>query len=99
IALNGLQTRSKALDVAWKTKNWIVLLGAGSVKWARSDLVTTPTLGYSRLFEAARLYFECKKSSEFCRILATGGDPSKNGIPEAEIMARELRSIGVPESD
>ena len=99
IALSGLQTRSQALNVDWKARNWIILLGVGSIQWPQSGLVTSHTLGYSRLFEAARLYFNCKKSADFCRILTTGGDPSKNGISEADTMAHELKEIGVTESD
>lgn len=99
LALNGLQTRGKANHVAWKSRNWIVLLGVGSVKWARSGLVTSHTLGYSRLFEAARLYFDCKKGGEICRILATGGGPSGAGLSEAETMAGELKVIGVSAQD
>jgi uncharacterized SAM-binding protein YcdF (DUF218 family) len=99
MALSGLQTRSQTLKVEWKTKNWIVLLGVGTVRWPQSELITSHTLAYSRMFEAARLYFACKKVADFCRILATGGDPSRTGISEAETLASELQNIGVNKND
>ena len=98
IALNGLQTRVQLVP-NWQARNVIVLLGVGSVLWPQSGLVTSHTLGFSRIHEAARLYFDCKKRSDSCVILTAGGDPSRTGISEAETMARELKEIGVAEND
>ena len=99
ILLDKLQTRGQAINVNWKSRNWIVVLGAGSVHWPQSSAVTTSAFGYSRVYEAARLYFSCKKVSDSCRILPSGGDPSGNGVSEATSMTRELEAIGVEASD
>lgn len=95
-----VQTFPRLVNVDWKPRNVIVVLGLGTLKWPDSDVVTTHTMGYSRVFEAARLYTECRKDpARECKILASGGDPSRNGVSEAEVMGLELREIGVAESD
>lgn len=96
---DNLQPYSKLTNPEWKSRNVIVVLGLGTLKWPNSEVVTTHSMGYSRIFEAARLYNDCKKAQRECKILASGGDPSRNGQSEAEVMGRELREIGVPESD
>jgi uncharacterized SAM-binding protein YcdF (DUF218 family) len=98
LALNGLQIFSRP-QVAWQSKNWIVVLGLGTVAWPDSNLISTQSMGASRVIEAARLYYECRRSSTSCRVLTSGGDPSKTGLTEAEAMAHELSAVGVPASD
>lgn len=97
--LNGLQSTPPLQQVDWKERNVIVVLGIGSVKWPNQLYLTTHPLGFSRLHEAARLYFLCKQALKSCSILASGGDPQGNGISEAEVMKRELLEIALPESD
>lgn len=44
-------------------------------------------------------YYLCKKQAAVCRIIASGGDPTKHGTAEASVMARELIAIGVSPTD
>lgn len=97
--LKNLQVQAPLNDFDWKPRNTIILLGGGLVSWAMTHHVGSTLFGYSRLHEAARLYFDCKKKSENCIVLASGGDPQKLGISEAEVMKRELLDIGIPESN
>jgi uncharacterized SAM-binding protein YcdF (DUF218 family) len=99
LVIDRLQSQTFAENINWKSRNGIILLGAGTIKSPRDGHVFTYYLGYSRVYEAARNYFNCKKSSNYCRIITSGGDPSRNGISEADVMANELKQIGVPESD
>lgn len=98
LALRDLQTMPPLLDPQWKNQNAIVVLGYGTVHWPQTDYVSTPTLAYSRTMEAARLFFNCKKKTEHCLLLASGGDPSGTGTAEATAMARDLKALGVPEA-
>lgn len=99
--LRGLQQSPHVDSPQWKEKNAIVLLGAGTIKWPSNDAVSTPSWAYSRIFEAARLYLNCKNSSPevACTIIASGGDPSGNGVSEAEDMAQDLKAIGIAADD
>lgn len=99
LALRTLQTATPLVDPQWKTHNAIVVLGYGSIKWPQADHISIPTLAYSRIMEAARLYFDCKKKSSHCIIIASGGDPAGNQISEAELIARDLKALGIPETD
>lgn len=99
ILLDGLQKAEQLNEFDWKARNSIVLLGIGTVKWPKSNSLSSQSLGFSRIHEAARLYFKCKKSNNHCDLFVTGGDPMKNGSSEAEVMRRELIEVGVQESD
>lgn len=97
IALCGLQKAPPLSSPQWKSDNLIVVLGFGVVRW--QEKVVTSTLGAPRVLEAARLYFDCKKTTSRCRLLATGGDPQKHGMAEAEAMAHDLEGLGIPSLD
>lgn len=99
ILLKGLQKESPLNKFDWKGQNAIVLLGIGTVRWPTSGALSSHSLGFSRLHEAARLYFKCKESNNQCQLFITGGDPQRNGASEAEVMQRELIEIGVQDSD
>ncbi|MGZ3723955.1 MAG: YdcF family protein [Bdellovibrionales bacterium] len=100
LVLEGLQADHYISQPDWKKQNAIVLLGAGTVRWpGQPDLVTLPFWGNSRVLEAARLYFSCKKTAPACKVIASGGDPNKNGLSEAETMARSLKELGVDGED
>lgn len=99
ILLNGLQSVPPLSGNDWKAKNAIVVLGAGALEWPEISYFTTHPLGFSRLVEAARLYFKCKQAAKACYVLTSGGDPEANGVSEAEVMKRELVEIGVSETD
>lgn len=98
LALDRLQTAAHLQSPPWKKKNVIILLGAGAVRWSAGHTSTQP-LEYSRLYEAARLYFDCKQTAAICHVLATGGDPMQIGESEAAILSRELQSLQIPASD
>lgn len=80
----------------WGEENLIVVLGLGLQEWPDKKTVRLGSLGYSRLFEAARLYKDCQRFSEKCWILISGGDPNLHGVSEAEVMQKEFESIGLP---
>ncbi len=97
--LNNIQSEPYNLQPKWSEKNLIVVLGIGTQVWSQNQLVKTASLGYPRLFEGARLYFDCLKHSTQCTLLLSGGDPLKRGITEAEVMKLDLLSIQIPEKD
>ncbi|MGE3387066.1 MAG: YdcF family protein [Bdellovibrionales bacterium] len=95
LVLSNLQSSPPLATPSWKSKNVIVLLGIGTVKWPGTDVLRTHSLGFSRVFEAARLWQDCKKLKGECFILSTGGDPRKYGTSEAEVLKLELTQLGV----
>ncbi len=99
VLLASLQGVPPLLRPVWQDRNAIVLLGGGSVRWQGLDHLSTTSFAYSRLFEAARLYRDCRISTKICIIVASGGDPRKNGVSEAQLMQRELIQIGIPVGD
>lgn len=84
-------------SVAWGDRNVIVVLGAGAEKIAHS--VEPAMFSYARVVEAARLYSNCRKTNEECKLLLSGGDASKVGLPEAEIYKHVLLGLGIDASD
>lgn len=98
-ALNRLQVNERVTLPNWKSRNIIVVLGGGLVKSPQNEFVSPNIIAYSRIHEAARLYFACKFKAQHCSILVSGGDPLKIGISEAEVMSRELKEIGVLNKD
>ncbi len=99
LLLNCIQSEPTLKNPDWKERNAIVVLGAGTVRWPDATHFTSYPLGYSRLYEAAQLYFKCKKTFKACSVVTSGGDPKAAGISEADVMKRELIEIGVSESD
>lgn len=99
VLLDGLQIHAHLDKPLWKNNNVIILLGSGSVRWGSTSTISSKIPAYSRLFEATRLYFDCKKNSSNCRLLISGGDPGGNGLPEANLISKELNSLGIPLKD
>ena len=95
IVLRELQTEPPLSQPEWKNRNVIVLLGAGAVSWEQVKTISSNMFAYSRIHEAARLFFLCRKSGKLCRILVTGGDPAQLGMSEAEVVGRELEDLGI----
>lgn len=92
--LDLLQPYDEGAIPAWKAKNAIVVLGAGTVP-GRSRIELSSN-GRIRVWKAALLYTACKSiPGRSCTLLLSGGDPLKNGATEAEVMARELASLGI----
>lgn len=94
VILSRLQNEPVLEHPAWGKDNVIVVIGLGTVR--QGDLVRTHVLGHSRVFEAARLFQECRASRRRCLMVTSGGDPSGTGESEARVMARDLVTLGVP---
>ena len=77
----------------------VVVLGGGTTKVAQANGVEPGLIAYSRILEAARIYRECVKTGEDCKIILSGGDPNQNGRSEAQVYADALHLIGIPEKD
>ncbi len=100
LILKKLQAQPYLEQPTWTDKNIIVILGLGTQSWPQNNgLVKNSSFAYARLFEGARLYHDCRKKSDHCFLLLTGGDPLKRGISEAQVMMQDLISINVPVGD
>ncbi len=97
-SLATLQPYTAPLNPEWKDNNLIIVLGSGQARWS-PEYVSPQVFGISRTTEAARLYFQCKKTGKVCNIIASGGDPSGSGETEAVTMKSLLQQLGVIESD
>lgn len=95
--LSRLQVYPRLEQGDWTKRTAIFLLGAGGTRRS-GGAVTSSTFGFSRVFEAARLFHDCSSSGGFCVVVPCGGDALGLGITEAEIMKRELVAVGVPEA-
>ena len=96
--LRGLQIHGFLENPDWKNNNKIVLLGAGSIQRPGGP-ASTQSFASSRIYEAARLYINCKKKALQCSLLISGGDVAGLNISEASILQNELSALGIPESD
>lgn len=83
----------------WGGSSVIILLGGGTERVARGGPVETNVLAYGRLVKALELYLACKRQRGQCTILASGGDPRRNGISEAAVYGSQLRKLGVDPAD
>lgn len=96
--LSSLQEHDEGVYPEWKTKNAIVVLGAGTLPGKQRVELTSN--GRVRVQRAADLYFSCARTKKRgCQLFLSGGDPLKNGATEAAVMARELEAIGVPKAE
>jgi uncharacterized SAM-binding protein YcdF (DUF218 family) len=85
--------------IEWGKRNAIILLGAGTEKVARFDLIEPGTFSYARIVETAELYNDCRKTEADCKIVASGGDARHNGSPEATVYRNSLIRLGVDAAD
>lgn len=86
-------------DYSWKKNNAIIVLGGGNVKLPYNNIIAPSLFGFSRIDEAASLYFLCKKSKNHCVIIASGGDPIKASKSEAEVYLEKLVALGADPDD
>ncbi|MFM0069216.1 YdcF family protein [Paraburkholderia aspalathi] len=94
--LGNLQsTYSTKPTIEWDKRNAIVLLGAGTEKITRTDLVEPGTFSYARIVETAELYNDCRKTKADCRIVVSGGDAGHTGSPEADVYRSALIRLGI----
>jgi uncharacterized SAM-binding protein YcdF (DUF218 family) len=98
--LAGLQSAYTAtVPAKWGNRNVIVVLGAGTLKVPATDSVEAGTFAYARLFKTLVLYNACKKNSNDCKVIVSGGDARGNGITEAAFYGAYLRELGVQAPD
>jgi uncharacterized SAM-binding protein YcdF (DUF218 family) len=100
--MNALQSSTlyeTKISTVWAKKNLILILGMGTIKIPKLELVVPGTLAYSRILEGASLYHTCKKSENQCKILVSGGDISDTGKSEAEVYKNELLKLGIDNVD
>jgi uncharacterized SAM-binding protein YcdF (DUF218 family) len=100
LLLTHLQKNVIPLDKpTWQKKNAIILLGVGTLHLPNKDTLRPTVVGYSRIYETARLYFSCKKSATKCLVIVSGGDALSVGESEAVIYQKTLMDLGVANSD
>lgn len=82
----------------WAPHNAIVLLTGDSIYIPHGKV--EPSRGaYARITEAAVLYRACRQAQVGCKLLVSGGDPSRMETTLAASYGRVLRQLGVPEDD
>jgi uncharacterized SAM-binding protein YcdF (DUF218 family) len=102
VFMNALQSPmlyETKTSAVWAKKNLIWILGMGTIKVPKLDLIVPGTLAYSRILEGATLYQTCKKSENQCKILIGGGDMSDTGKSEAEVYKDELLKLNIDSAD
>lgn len=82
----------------WAPSNAIVLLTGDSVNVPHAGVEPSPGV-YARIAEAAVLYHDCRLAGVVCRLLVSGGDPSRLGTTLAASYAVVLRGLGVANDD
>ncbi|GAB2571153.1 YdcF family protein [Dyella jejuensis] len=86
-------------DIAWTPRNAIVVLGSGTTKVAGTGQVVPNIFADGRILEAYTLYHACRQSEGDCKLVVSGGDPFRNGVPEATAYAEVLQAMGVERTD
>lgn len=86
-------------NIVWQKSNAIVMLGAGTVKISSTDSVIPSFMSYSRILKTAELYLECKKTRQQCKVVLSGGDAFRTGVPEAVNYSETLSKLGVNQND
>lgn len=82
----------------WAPSNAIVLLTGDAVSVPGAGVEPSPGV-YARIAEAAVLYHDCRRAGVTCRLLVSGGDPSRLGTTLAASYAVVLRGLGVASDD
>lgn len=85
--------------IEWGGRNAIVLLGAGTAKVPGTAHAEPGVFSYPRLVEAAGLYRDCRTTRTDCKVLVSGGDAQRHGMPEAAVYRDALVAIGIPAAD
>ncbi|HTV84091.1 MAG TPA: YdcF family protein [Dyella sp.] len=90
---------AKRPDIAWASRNAIVLLGAGTTRVVEGGSVEPTLFANGRMLEAYALYHACKQSGGDCKIVVSGGDAYRNGVSEAASYAKVLQRLGADGAD
>ncbi len=83
----------------WGSRNAIVVLGGGADRIPNTSIVQPSVMSYSRIVEAEKLYYACKRAGRECTIIGSGGDAMLNKIAEAVIYQNELTQMNVVKQD
>jgi uncharacterized SAM-binding protein YcdF (DUF218 family) len=85
--------------IEWKSRNAIVLLGAGTERVKGVGMVEPGMFSYGRIVKATELYNACRRAGETCTLVVTGGDARSHGLSEAAIYRDTLERLGVNPAD
>lgn len=97
--LKNLETYPPLKNPDWQKRNAIVVLGGGAIKLPQYEVIKPTVLAYSRIHEAANLYFSCKKGKRVCSVVISGGDALATSKAEALVYKDELLKLGINTSD
>lgn len=86
-------------NITWASRNAIVVLGAGNTLIFATGEITPPVTAGNRLIESYTLYRECKRTSNDCKLIVSGGDGSHVGKSEAAVYGDSLLRMGVNRDD
>lgn len=96
--LGNLQSGFPPDVTSWGQRNYIILLGAGTVR-SGAGVVEPSFYANGRILRATELYRSCKATGAECKLEVSGGDAMKLGRSEAETYAITLDRLGVPRAD
>jgi len=95
--LENLQSYKPLSDKTIGSNEAIILLGAGV---DNNNYGVTPTLlADSRILETVRIFNIAKKHNIEYKIIVSGGDVKGYGKSEAEVYAKVLKELGIPDKD
>jgi len=83
----------------WLPQNVIILLTGGTEKLPDAMPPETAFFAYGRTQKTLAVYLDCKKSSQHCTVLISGGDPQHHGVSEAQTCRLTLLQSGVAAED
>jgi uncharacterized SAM-binding protein YcdF (DUF218 family) len=86
-------------DIAWSSRNAVVLLGAGTTRGVGTTQVESNIFANGRILEAYALYRSCRQSGGDCKLVVSGGDAYRYGVPEAVAYGKVLQQLGVDSAD
>jgi uncharacterized SAM-binding protein YcdF (DUF218 family) len=90
---------AKRPDITWTSRNAIVMLGAGTARVVEGGAVEPTIFANGRILETYALYHACKQSGGDCKIVVSGGDAYRYGVPEAVSYAKVLQQLGAASDD
>lgn len=85
--------------INWTAHNAIVLLGAGTARVTAASEIEPMIFADGRILEAYALYRACRQSGNDCKLVVSGGDAFRYGVPEAIAYAKVLQQLGVDNAD
>ena len=89
--------RQSAAAANFAPRTAIILLGSGTVY--DDDVLVPPRDALSRIAVTAQNYTACKRTSNTCRVIVSGGNPQRHSATEADTYLPYLLRQQVPRSD